>query len=136
MADRLTKERRSRLMSMVRSKNTTPELKVRSLVHRLGYRFRLHYKKLPGKPDLAFPGRKKVIFVHGCFWHGHENCSKGRLPKSNLGVWKPKIVRNQQRDSENLGRITEAGWEVLIVWQCELKQLEELGRNLHRFLRN
>jgi DNA mismatch endonuclease, patch repair protein len=132
--DRLSKERRSKLMSRVRSTNTTPELKVRSLIHRLGYRFRLHDKKLPGKPDLAFPGRKKVIFVHGCFWHGHLGCTKGRLPKSNLATWRPKIARNRQRDEEQIKAIRALGWDALIVWQCELKDIEELISRITEFM--
>ncbi len=109
-------------------------MKVRSLIHRLGYRYRLHYEKLPGKPDLAFPIRKKVIFVNGCFWHGHENCSKGKLPKSNLEFWKPKIVRNKERDAENAIIIALLGWRILIVWQCELKNIEILETKIILFL--
>ncbi|MCE7962677.1 MAG: DNA mismatch endonuclease Vsr [Acidobacteria bacterium ACB1] len=132
--DRLSKERRSWLMSRVGSKNTTPELIVRSLVHRLGFRFRLHYRKLPGKPDLAFPGRKKVIFVHGCFWHGHKNCSKGRLPKSNIEVWDLKIARNRERDRAIQRAVKRIGWSVLVVWQCELRTVSKLETRLLRFL--
>lgn len=132
--DRLSKERRSEIMSRIRGKNTSPEMKVRSLLHRLGYRYRLHYDKLPGKPDLAFPTRKKVIFVHGCFWHGHEGCSKGRLPKSNLEYWEPKIARNKERDEENTEKIKSGGWRVLTVWQCELKNVEFLQGRLVDFL--
>lgn len=132
--DRLSKERRSYLMSRVRSKNTTPEIKVRSLIHRLGYRFRLHYKKLPGTPDLAFPKRKKVIFVHGCFWHGHEGCNKGRLPKSNLDVWETKIERNRERDKSHNVKIKSLGWHILVVWQCEIVRFEELVRKVQAFL--
>lgn len=132
--DRLSTKRRSWLMSRVGSKDTTPEMAVRSLVHRLGFRFRLHYKKLPGKPDLAFPGRKKVIFVHGCFWHGHENCSKGRLPKSNLDVWVPKIENNKKRDIANIAKIVAFGWNCLTIWQCEIRNAEGLEQKLVRFL--
>lgn len=132
--DRLSKQRRSRLMSRIGSKNTTPELIVRSLIHRLGYRFRLHYKKLPGKPDLAFPGRRKIIFVHGCFWHGHENCPKGRLPKSNLDVWEPKILRNRERDIANSRELVSQGWEVLTIWQCELKNFESVKDRIVKYL--
>jgi DNA mismatch endonuclease, patch repair protein len=132
--DRLSKERRSRLMSRVRSTNTTPELIIRSLVHRLGYRFRLHDKKLPGRPDLAFPGRKKVLFVHGCFWHGHENCPKGKLPKSNLSVWRPKISKNRERDTRIAIEIAEKGWKSLTIWQCELKDIESVRKRIVQFL--
>lgn len=132
--DRLSRERRSRLMRRVKSKNTTPEIKVRSIVHRLGFRFRIHYNKLPGKPDIAFPGRRKVIFVHGCFWHGHHNCSKGRLPKSNLSVWRPKIEKNRLRDSENVLSLAAAGWETLVVWQCQLSDVTALTSRITSFL--
>lgn len=134
MTDRLPVERRSWLMSRIGSKNTTPELAIRSLTHRLGYRFRLHYGKLPGKPDLAFPGKRKVIFVHGCFWHGHRGCSKGRLPKSNLNVWGPKIKKNRLRDRKNVEAIKSLGWDCLIVWQCELKETSLLVSKIDRFL--
>lgn len=132
--DKLSKKRRSEIMSRIRSKNTSPEMKVRSLVYRLGYRYRLHYEKLPGKPDLAFQTRKKVIFVHGCFWHGHENCSKGKLPKSNLEFWEPKIARNKERDSENTREINLRGWQILPIWQCELKNIPILEAKIIRFL--
>lgn len=132
--DKLSKERRSQIMSRIRGKDTSPEMKVRSLVHRLGYRYRLHYEKLPGKPDLAFPIRKKVIFIHGCFWHGHEGCSKGRLPKSNLEYWEPKIARNKERDRENMKSISSDGWRILTVWQCELKNTESSEKRIVIFL--
>lgn len=134
--DRLSKKRRSEIMSRIRGKNTSPEMTVRSLVHRLGYRYRLHYKKLLGKPDLAFPGRKKVIFIHGCFWHSHENCPKGKLPKSNLGYWQPKIEKNKNRDLEITNSINLQGWKVLIIWQCELKRIEQVQDKIVRFLEN
>ena len=121
-------------MSRVRAKNTTPEMIVRRLVYGLGYRYRLHYKKLPGKPDLAFPGKKRVIFVHGCYWHGHENCSKGRLSKSNVEFWQAKIDRNRERDKQNVTEILEKGWKVLTIWQCELKNLTGLEEKVKDFL--
>lgn len=132
--DRLSKKRRSEIMSRIRSKNTSPEMKIRSLVHRLGYRYRLHYEKLPGKPDMAFPVRKKVIFVNGCFWHGHEGCSKGKLPKSNLEFWEPKIAKNKKRDDETAEKITSSGWKMLTIWQCELKNKEYLEKRIVDFL--
>lgn len=132
--DRLSKEHRSRLMSRVRSKNTTTEMFVRSLIHKLGFRYRLHYKTLPGKPDLAFPSKRKVIFVNGCFWHGHQGCPKGRLPKSNLDVWAPKIQRNQARDAEVQEQLKNSGWIALTVWQCELKDPAELQERVLSFL--
>lgn len=134
MTDTRTKGKRSEIMSKVRSKNTTPELIVRRLVFGMGYRYRLHDKRLPGKPDLVFSRRRKVVFVNGCFWHGHESCRYGRLPKSRLDFWKPKIDRNRQRDVENLRRLEDEGWSVLTVWQCEVKDQEKLRIRLHEFL--
>jgi DNA mismatch endonuclease, patch repair protein len=111
---------RSRTMRAVKSKNTKAELQIRSLVHRLGYRFRLYRKDIPGTPDLAFPGRRKVIFVQGCFWHGHQ-CKRGnRTPKSNRAYWKAKITRNVQRDEKNLVALKESGWRCMLLWECEL----------------
>jgi len=121
-------------MGRIRSKDTIPELKVRSLIHRLGYRFRLHRSDLPGSPDMVFTGRKKVIFVHGCFWHRHAGCRKGKLPKSNLIYWKSKLVANKKRDVANRTRLESQGWFVLVVWQCELKRQEELKDRLIQFL--
>jgi DNA mismatch endonuclease (patch repair protein) len=121
-------------MSRVRSENTTPELAVRRLVFGMGYRYRLHDKRLPGKPDLVFAGRRKAIFVHGCFWHGHVACRYGKLPKSRIEFWSAKIARNKERDLNNEQRLIDAGWRVLIVWQCELKDLERLKQTLYEFL--
>ena len=120
-------------MSRIGSKHTKPELVVRSILHRLGYRYRLHRKELPGRPDIAFIGRKKAIFVHGCFWHGH-GCKIGKLPKSNLAFWNPKIERNRQRDLESISKLEQIGWEVAEVWQCELKEFQSLEANLRTFL--
>lgn len=132
--DRLTAERRSWLMSRVKSKHTNPELVVRRLVFGMGYRYRLHSKKLPGHPDLVFPGRKKAIFVNGCFWHGHPGCRYGRLPKSRVEYWQAKIERNQERDRENIALLEAGGWQVLTVWQCELKNIETLANRLNEFI--
>lgn len=132
--DRLSKQRRSEIMSNIRSANTTPERAIRSLLHKLGYRYRLHSKKLSGRPDLVFPGRKKVIFVHGCFWHGHEGCLKGKLPKSNLDYWQPKLEGNKRRDLENRRKLESEGWGVLVLWQCELKNVEKLKSRVTEFL--
>jgi DNA mismatch endonuclease (patch repair protein) len=133
MVDNRTKDSRSRLMSRVGSKHTKPELIVRSLLHRMGYRYRLHRKDLPGRPDIAFIGRKKAIFVHGCFWHGH-GCKIGKLPKSNLEFWSPKIERNRLRDRQNISKLEQIGWEVAEVWQCELKEVQSLEARLQSFL--
>jgi len=123
--DRLTQARRSWLMSRVGAKDTKPELIVRRLLHRIGVRYRLHRKGLPGTPDIVLPGRKVVIFVHGCFWHGHE-CGKGRLPKSNEDYWRSKIQRNTSRDRSNQASLREMGWRVIVVWQCQLRDLRSL----------
>lgn len=132
--DRLTAQRRSWLMSRVKSKNTKPELVVRRLVFGMNYRYRLHAKNLPGHPDLVFPGRKKAIFVNGCFWHGHFGCRYGRLPKSRVEYWQAKIEQNQARDRENTALLEADGWQVLTVWQCELKNIETLANRLNEFI--
>lgn len=132
--DRLTPARRSWLMSRAGSKDTKPELVVRRLVFAMGYRYRLHAKRLPGSPDLVFPGRKKVIFVNGCFWHGHPGCRYGRLPKSRVEFWSLKIDRNRERDRENIASLEADGWRVLTVWQCELREPERLCEKLREFL--
>jgi len=131
MVDHLTPKQRSRCMSKIRSKNTTPEIIVRKTVHSMGYRYRVYRKDLPGKPDLVFPRMNKVIFVHGCFWHGHK-CKY--LPKSNVKFWKNKTNTNKERDKRNKHEIKKLGWDVLIVWECQTKNLDELRRKLHAFL--
>ncbi|MGE3508448.1 MAG: very short patch repair endonuclease [Vicinamibacterales bacterium] len=120
-------------MQSVGTKDTSPEVAVRRLLHALGYRFRLHRKDLPGRPDIVFPSRRKAIFVHGCFWHGHL-CSKGRLPKSRLDYWGPKIARNRQRDAQAAEKLRQAGWSSFAVWQCELREQASLSRRLIQFL--
>jgi DNA mismatch endonuclease, patch repair protein len=126
--DTLSKERRSANMRRIGNKNTAPELKLRSLIHGLGYRFRLHRKDLPGRPDLVFPGRRKIIFVHGCFWHQHPGCIDGRTPRSKLDYWIPKLRRNQSRDVMNQDLLEKMGWKVLTVWECDLKHVESLTK--------
>lgn len=131
-----TDAERSRVMRAVRSKDTAPEMTVRRLVHSLGYRYRLHRSDLPGKPDLVFPGRHKVIFVHGCFWHGH-GCTRGaRLPATNVDYWKRKIARNVERDAETLGKLNAEGWLSLTLWECELKAADRphLTKRIEEFL--
>lgn len=120
-------------MSRVRTKDTKPEVAVRRVLHRLGYRFRLHRRDLPGKPDIVFPGRSKVIFVHGCYWHGH-GCRWGKLPKSRLDYWGPKIERNRERDAAHLAMLAEIGWEPLTVWQCELRDPDAAIERIVDFL--
>jgi DNA mismatch endonuclease (patch repair protein) len=121
-------------MARVKAKDTKPEMTVRRLAHGLGYRFRLHRKDLPGSPDLVFPARGKVIFVHGCFWHGHD-CPRGsRQPKQNAHYWRAKIERNRARDAAAVAALEDQGWAVLTLWECELKDVEALGDRLKAFL--
>lgn len=125
---------RSRIMRAVRDRDTKPEMLVRKMVHRLGYRYRLHRADLPGKPDLVFPSRRKVIFVNGCFWHGHD-CKRGaRTPKTNTDYWINKVARNLDRDSANLKELRMIGWRPLVIWECELKDSSKLKQRLRRFL--
>lgn len=126
MADHLTAAERSRHMRLIRKRDTKPEIRVRRLLHSLGYRFRLHRRDLPGTPDIVLPRLKKVIWVHGCFWHQHRGCALARLPKSRLDYWLPKLRRNAERDEENQARLAAAGWEALVVWECETRQDQRL----------
>lgn len=123
-------------MQAIRSKDTKPELRVRRLLHAMGYRFRVHLKDLAGKPDIAFTRRRKVIFVHGCFWHGHQGvgCPDGSRPRSNTGYWNPKLDRNAERDRENTAALEAAGWHVLTVWACETLDEAALRGRLVAFL--
>jgi DNA mismatch endonuclease (patch repair protein) len=134
-ADVHSKEARSYNMSKIMGKDTQPELKVRKLLWNKGYRYRLHQKDLPGKPDIVFRGKKKVIFVNGCFWHKH-NCDKFQWPKSNNEFWKNKIEANVKRDRENLEDLHKLGWETLTIWECEINKMpkEELLNRLSKFL--
>jgi DNA mismatch endonuclease (patch repair protein) len=111
-----------------------PELRVRRAAHTAGYRFRLHRDSLPGRPDLVFVNRKKVIFVHGCFWHRHDNCADGRLPMSNASYWEPKLARNVERDAEHLAKLKATGWKVLVIWECQTADQHQLSKRLRRFL--
>lgn len=131
--DHVTPEKRSLIMAAVQSKNTKPEMLVRRLLHRLGYRFRLHRNDLPGTPDLVFPGRRSAIFVHGCFWHGH-GCQRARLPSSNVAFWKAKISKNKKRDKRTKRLLRAQGWMVLTVWQCEMRDIVKLEKKLIGFL--
>jgi DNA mismatch endonuclease (patch repair protein) len=133
MTDTRTPEQRRRIMQSVKGKNTGPEKAVRHLLYSQGYRYRIHYKKLPGRPDIVFPGKKKAIFVHGCFWHNH-GCDKGKAPKSRPEFWQPKMKANRERDASQVSDIEALGWSVLTVWQCDLRTPEELGERLTRFL--
>ncbi len=130
----MTSEQRSRTMRAVKGRDTKPELAVRRLLHRMGYRYRLHRKDLPGKPDIVFGPRRKVIFVHGCFWHGHS-CKRGsRLPKANAEYWQAKIARNVERYSGQLDELTAAGWTGLTLWECELADEDAVARRVSTFL--
>jgi len=126
MADMFNQQKRSEIMSKVHSANTTPEIRVRRLLHRSGYRFRLHRQDLPGKPDIVLPKYKTVIFVHGCFWHGCPTCRHARVrPQANAEYWNKKLDRNLTRDKENQVRLEELGWRVLVIWECETRKRRE-----------
>lgn len=131
--DTLTPEQRSERMSRIRDKDSKAELLVRRLTHGMGYRYRLHTKDLPGKPDLVFRSRRKVIFVHGCFWHGHE-CKLGRMPKSRLEFWGNKIGSNRERDSRVLADLAAQGWRALVIWECQTGDRELLSSRIKEFL--
>ena len=132
--DTLTREERSRVMSLIRGKNTKPELLVRRLVHSLGYRYRLHRRDLPGTPDLVFRRLKCVIFIHGCFWHLHR-CPRGnRIPKTRVAFWRSKLEGNAVRDRLAVAKLRRSGWRVLTVWECQLKNPERLAVRLRQFL--
>ncbi len=126
---------RSENMRRIRSKGMRPELAVRSMVHKMGYRFRLHRRDLPGKPDLVFVARRKVIFVHGCFWHSHQGCKAAHVPKSNVTYWKPKLERNRARDAKTIEALSATGWKSLIVWECETREVSGLALRIKTFLR-
>lgn len=132
--DTLTTEHRSRVMSRIKGKNTQPEMVVRRLIHALGYRFRLHRRDLPGSPDVVLPGRKKAIFVHGCFWHRHAGCKYAYVPKSNVDFWMKKFDANVRRDNSTVAALESLNWDVLIVWECQTRDHQHLSCVLQRFL--
>lgn len=134
--DTLTPSARSSRMASVRGRDTKPEMLVRRLVHALGFRYRLHDRRLPGAPDLVFRGRRKAIFVHGCFWHRHpdSNCKLARMPKSRLDFWGPKLQGNEERDLRQQAELKALGWDFLVVWECELRDKEQLQNSLFGFL--
>lgn len=136
MSDTLTPTERSARMALIKGKDTGPELKVRRLVHRMGFRYRLHRKGLPGKPDMVFPGRKAVIFIHGCFWHQHPdaNCKLARQPKSRADFWKPKLEANRARDERHREALASSGWRVLELWECQLGDSGRLAGTIRDFL--
>lgn len=135
MTDRVTFAKRSEIMRAVKSKNTKPEMIVRSAAHRLGLRFRLHDSSLPGKPDMVLAKWKTVIFVHGCYWHRHPSCRKTTTPKSNTAFWEAKFATNQARDKRNRRQLIAAGWRVLTIWQCEVTSLDQATQILSRLFR-
>jgi DNA mismatch endonuclease, patch repair protein len=134
MVDIVSAVRRSLMMSRIRGKGTKPELIVRSAAHRLGFRFRLHVRKLPGSPDLVFPRRKLVLFVHGCFWHRHEGCPYCYVPKSNIQFWREKFKKNMLRDKRVQTGLEEVGWRVAVIWECETADSDSLNKRLKKLL--
>lgn len=133
MVDTLTRSRRSWLMGQVRQKNTKPEMVVRRLLHSMGFRYRLHGKDLPGRPDLVFSRSKRVVFVHGCYWHRHD-CKKATVPSSNVDYWTKKFAENVARDNKVVDKLTSLGWASMIVWECQTRDLEALASSLSAFL--
>lgn len=134
MTDVFTPEERSAVMRRVKSKNTAPELALRRLVHARGGRFRLHRTDLPGKPDLVLPRRRIAVFLHGCFWHGHDCPRGGRVPKANRDYWLGKVARNRARDAEHLSQLTDQGWRAEVVWECELKDRAALQARVDEWI--
>lgn len=132
--DHLTPDERSANMKRIRRADTKPEWAVRRLLHGLGYRYRLQWKAAPGRPDIAFPGRRKIIFVHGCFWHRHEGCRRATTPSTRADFWTAKFRRNIERDARNLERAAEEGWDALVIWECELRPVDSLEGRLTTFL--
>ncbi len=136
MADIFTPEKRSNIMSKIKGKNTKPEMTVRSTLHRMGYRYMIHDKILPGSPDIVLSRHKKIIFVHGCFWHGHAGCKRAAMPESNFEFWNKKISRNIERDNSTERELRSFGWQVLIIWQCQTKDPDALRMILRQYMRS
>jgi DNA mismatch endonuclease Vsr len=134
LADYLTPEDRSVLMSKIRGKNTRPEMAVRRIVHSLGYRYRLHCRELPGTPDIVLRRLRKIIFVHGCFWHRHEHCTQAYTPKSRQTFWQKKFRGTRLRDRRHLAQLKSDGWDVLVIWECELDSIKSASRKIEAFL--
>lgn len=136
MADIVDPQTRSRMMSGIRGKHTQPEMLVRRLLHAMGYRYRLHARELPGTPDIVFRRRRLAIFVHGCFWHQHPDpeCRLAAMPKSRVEFWKPKLEGNRARDLAHVAALEAMGWKVLLVWECQLRDRERLGKLLQQFI--
>lgn len=127
-------KKRSQIMSRIRGYDTKPELTVRSIVHRMGFRFRLHGEDLPGNPDIVLPKHKKLIFIHGCFWHGHKGCKRSKRPSSNVFFWQNKLDKNAERDKRNQKELRKLGWKYLVIWQCEITKPKLLRNKIKRFL--
>ncbi|MGA2721588.1 MAG: very short patch repair endonuclease [Bryobacteraceae bacterium] len=134
MTDCFSTEKRREIMSRIRGADTSVELTVRKQLHRLGYRFRLHVASLPGRPDIVLPKYQRVIFVHGCFWHGHPGCGRATIPETNSEFWSRKINSNMARDKKSVRALRALDWKVLVLWQCQTKKPDELDRRLQRFL--
>lgn len=134
MADTVPPDVRSRIMAKVKSKGMKPEMQVRKLLHGLGYRYRLHRANLPGRPDLVFPSRRKIVFVNGCFWHRHDGCSRVRIPATNRDYWLSKLESNYTRDVRNVNLLEEQGWSVMTVWECQLQDIQATTDRLVSFL--
>ncbi len=134
VTDTLTPEARSALMARIVGRNTGPEMAVRRLLHAMGYRFRVNRRDLPGTPDIVLPGRRKLVFVHGCFWHGHVGCGRARVPQTNQAYWAEKIDRNRRRDAARVRQLRRLDWAVAVVWECQVRDAERLGARLARFL--
>lgn len=134
MVDTVAPQVRSRIMAQVKSKGMKPEMQVRRLLHGLGYRYRLHRKDLPGRPDLVFPARRKVVFVNGCFWHFHSDCPRVRMPATNRNYWQTKLERNRARDERNIELLEKGGWAVTTVWECQLQDMASTTERLIAFL--
>ncbi|MCB9045059.1 MAG: DNA mismatch endonuclease Vsr [Chitinophagales bacterium] len=122
MTDIWPENKRKEVMSKIRSKDTKPEMLLRKALFQSGYRYRIHYKQLPGKPDIVFPKKKIAIFVHGCFWHHHKDCREGRIPDTNSKFWKEKLEKNINRDARHVAEIQKMGWKVIVVWECEVEK--------------
>lgn len=135
MVDQFTRKQRSRVMARVKNKNTKPEKRIRSMLHRMGYRFRLHRRDLPGAPDIVLPRHKKVVFVHGCFWHSHQ-CPRGKRPATRKEFWNAKLDANQERDRANREALERIGWQVHVVWECQLKDPDVVQKKLQQFMQN
>lgn len=135
MADNLTPEKRSWNMSRIKAKDTKPEILVRSFLHKNGYRYRLHLKSLPGKPDIVLRKYKSIIFVHGCFWHQHLNCKKASIPKTNIEFWTKKFSQNIEKFKKDKLELEKLGWKVLVIWECEIENLSAMRNKICNFLK-